>query len=137
MITSRKITDEMLARYILGESRPAECQIIEEQYLSDESVYQRLEAAEEEMFDAYACNELNPSQRKRFEERFLITQEGRERLAFARHLLHEFGIAQPPEQTLTRHNTLGDVALAAAIYGRNTSAPKVEVHRRGGGSSSS
>jgi hypothetical protein len=89
----RTISDEELARYILGESTDAEREIVEDAYFSDQTVHDRLMGIEEEIFDAYARGYLNPRQREHFQALFLHTDEGRERLHFSRALCRAGDVA--------------------------------------------
>jgi len=73
-------------RYLLGELADAEHDAVEEEYFSSDAAYAELLAAEETLFDQYRSGTLEPARRKRFEERYFSTSEGRSRIAIDRSL---------------------------------------------------
>jgi hypothetical protein len=75
------------SRFLLGELSEAEREPLEEAFFTDDDAFERMLAAEDELFDAYARGELSPAERARFEGRFLASPRGRERLRFARDLI--------------------------------------------------
>ncbi len=78
--------DNLLARYLLGElTEPAKARI-EKQVLGDDTTFDRLLSAEDDLIDAYVRDELSAGERQRFEARFLVSTERRARVEFARTL---------------------------------------------------
>ena len=79
--------DRDLRRYLLGAVAEEERARIEADALRDDGRYEELLAVEDELFHEYAQGGLSDVERRQFEERFLATPEGRERLDRARALL--------------------------------------------------
>jgi len=75
--------DEMLARYLLGESDEKEKETVETRYIGDAAFYDQLLCAEDDLIDAYTRDELPQSRRKNFERNFLCSPERRSRVTFA------------------------------------------------------
>jgi len=77
---------ERRTRYLLGSASEEERRAVEAEYFSDDESFERLEADEDELFDAYAAGRLSPADQAAFERRYLASPEGRRRLTFARAL---------------------------------------------------
>jgi hypothetical protein len=78
--------DQKVFNYLLGELPEEEQLKIEEQYVSDKELQERLLIVEDELIDAYVGNELGESQRERFETYFLRSSQRKERLKNAKAL---------------------------------------------------
>src|SRR5262249_40054652 len=77
--------DELLIRrYLVSEVTEDELADIEQRIMSDDAFFDEVRAVSDEMTDLYVSNRLSKDERKRFEERFLSTIEGRRQVAFAR-----------------------------------------------------
>ena len=100
MTTHRDAAVEL--RYLLGQLPEEEHARIERALLEDEDAFQQLLALEDELFHDYAQGGLDPEQRRRFEERFLASEEGRRRLADARALLGQVRSDRRRGERLTR-----------------------------------
>lgn len=72
------------ARYLLGEGSEAERERLEAEFFSDDDAFQKMLSAEDDLIDAYARGELSATDRRQFQERFLTSADGRERVEFAR-----------------------------------------------------
>jgi hypothetical protein len=83
------------SRYLLHEMSDEERAAFDERLLADEELVGLVEAAEDDLFDAYARGELPEARRRRFEELLLRTPEDRARVGVAR-LLAEKGRAAHP-----------------------------------------
>ena len=82
------MTDDRTTAYFLDELPQDEAEQFEEQCFSQpEWPEMELEAAEEDLIQAYVKNELSPERRRRFEENYLTTDARRERVLFARSFL--------------------------------------------------
>ncbi len=79
--------DNLLTRYVLGETTPLEKEQVEEQYLADESFFGRLLQAEESLIIGYLRDKLPSATRQRFEAYYLATPERRERAETIARLL--------------------------------------------------
>src|SRR5262245_54260781 len=78
--------DDRAARYLLDELPEEDREAFEDEYFGDEQVYDELLAAEDDLIDRYCEGGLSAEQQQRFEERYLASAEGRERVEFARAL---------------------------------------------------
>ena len=106
-----------LTRFLLGGASEAERERIEAEFFADDDAFQEMLVAEDDLIDDYARGELSAEQRKQFEERFLTSSEGRERVHFAR----AFAAANGPQPvTKTREvATPSSPGLFALIFGRS------------------
>lgn len=80
-------SDETLVRYLLGQLSEDDQPQLEEEYFSDDDVFERLCTLEDELIDRYVRGELSGAQREGFEKRLLQSPEQRERIEFARSLM--------------------------------------------------
>lgn len=87
-----------LYRYLLGEGSELERARLEEVYFADDEAFEQVLIAEEELIDAYAHGELSAAESARFEERFLNSPKGRERVKFALELSDAISRARPAEE---------------------------------------
>src|SRR5437879_6594009 len=78
--------DERIVPYLLGELPEAEQIKLEEEFFADEEKYQLLQAAQNDLLDAYARGRLTPAERERFERSFLASPWQRERVDLANAL---------------------------------------------------
>jgi len=72
-----------LKDYLLGRLPEAELEAIDERLVTDGDFYEEILIAEDELIDQYLNKELNESDRKSFEEFFLISPERRAKLQFS------------------------------------------------------
>lgn len=87
-----------LTRYLLGTVSDRERELLEAEYFSDEDAFQKMLTAEDDLTDAYARGELSLEDRRRFENRFLNSAKGRERVQFARTLAAAVPDSRPVEK---------------------------------------
>ena len=86
MNTDRTV-DGVLRRYLLGTIDPEVREDVEKRLFSEDQIFsQQLSLAEDELIDAYVSEGLDGEERHRFEQCFLITEERREKVGFAREL---------------------------------------------------
>jgi hypothetical protein len=85
--------DDHLIRYLLGELDEDEIHELDQQALADDAFAKRLERAADDLIDAFVRDELENDRAERFAGRFLASETGRERVAFARTLAHHAGAA--------------------------------------------
>jgi hypothetical protein len=114
-----------MTRYLLGELSEPDQEAIEADCFRDPDAFQVLLAVEDELFDAYAADELSGARRARFERRFLDTPHGQQRVEFARSLKRwaaanarpappsEAAVVPPPPAR--RAYRFGGLAAAAAV----------------------
>jgi hypothetical protein len=77
--------EDLIKRYLLGELSAAEQTALEDEYFGDESKYDRLCKAEDELLDRYARDYLSEADRERFERSYLKNPR-RRHVMFARAL---------------------------------------------------
>ena len=78
--------DQILTRYLLGDSPQEEAERLDELSVADEEFAWRLSALENDLVDAYARGELSGKERERFEARYRLSARTREKVDFARGL---------------------------------------------------
>src|SRR5262245_9117652 len=78
--------ENMIKRYLLGELSAAEQTALEDEYFGDESKYDRLCKAEDELLDAAARGSLSEADRERFERSYLTNPQRRRHVMFAKAL---------------------------------------------------
>jgi hypothetical protein len=95
--------EKRLIQYLLGQMRPDEEARIEERYVADPEFHQELRATERDLIDRYVHGELsNP---EAFEKHFLSSPSRRQKVEFARALMHSLAhapaagrVSTPPER---------------------------------------
>lgn len=87
-VAGPSISDPDLQQYLLGTLDEDSRVRLEERYLEDHALFERLLVIEDELTEAYLRGELQPTERLSFEQRFLATDRGREKVESARALLH-------------------------------------------------
>jgi hypothetical protein len=111
---------ERLTRYLLGELPDAEAEALEDECFDDDETQAALEAAEDDLVDAFVRGTLPPERLRAFESRYAASPELRERVQFARALLRmsdeRAGAAAPPARRWTAAWAAA-AALAAAVAG--------------------
>lgn len=85
--------DHHLIRYLLGELDEDETRALDEQALADDRLAERLAWVEDDVVDAYVQGDFEDDQAERFVARFMASDAGRERVAFARSLARHAGQA--------------------------------------------
>ena len=78
------IDERTLRKYLLGDLSPQECEEIEGWLMSDDEAYDLLVAAEDDLIDDSLRSKLNRVDRHKFNARFLVAPERREKLDFGR-----------------------------------------------------
>jgi hypothetical protein len=73
-------------QYLLGKLSAGETARLEESYFADDSIFDEIETAEDELVDAYARGSLSSEDRKRFEQKLLSSERLAERIEFAKLL---------------------------------------------------
>lgn len=81
------VDDEKYAlKYLLGELPEAQQARMEERSFHDSGLSELLSEAEDDLIDRYVRQSLSGSERKRFENHFLVSERRREKVGFARAL---------------------------------------------------
>jgi hypothetical protein len=115
------ISDEDLKSYLLGNMSPPARSALEDRYLSDDGIYERLLAIEEELIDQQVRGLLPHTQAAYFKRQLLLSRDGLERLKFSQALtqLHSRGRRRAPRLILdvlsqwTRRRALVPSAITA------------------------
>jgi hypothetical protein len=81
------MTDERIIAYLLGELPEEESEQFEDECFAEESWPAQISLGEEDLIDAYLCDELTQERRQRFELHYLTTQARQERVSMAAALL--------------------------------------------------
>ena len=77
-------SEEVLARYLLGQMSEDERDQIDERYFGDRDFIEGLLVVEDELIDSYVRGELSSSNHRQFEDYFMRSPERQRRVAFAR-----------------------------------------------------
>lgn len=105
-----------LTQYLLGGGTEADRERLEAEFFANDDVFQEMLTAEDDLIDAYARGELSDSERRQFEEQFLTSADGRERVQFAR----AFGAADVrPTKTPAPVVSTPTPNFLASIFGRS------------------
>ena len=107
--------DKTLIQYLLGELSPADRDGLEDRYFSDDALHDQLLAIEEELIDAYVRGQLSSQQRADFEQSFLDSPERREKLAFARALVHRVDSQRRQSRPGKFWTPFTELAVAASL----------------------
>jgi hypothetical protein len=114
-MTGPGASPERRTRYLLGLASEAEKEEVEAEYFADDESFERLNAAEDELFDAYAAGRLSLADQAAFRQRYLASSEGRWRLTFARALRQRSEEAMAGLEAGPRRGALRSAALWAAV----------------------
>jgi hypothetical protein len=79
--------DELLRRYLLDEMSDEERQTMEEKFLTDDSLFDELNALEDELYYDYKQGNLSANEKIAFEKKFFSTPEDIEKADFAETFL--------------------------------------------------
>jgi uncharacterized membrane protein YciS (DUF1049 family) len=91
--------EKLLIGYLLGNLSEEQLLQVEGEFLSDDQLYERLLALEDELFYDYAQNKLAPCEREQFEKRFLSSERNRKRAMIASALAHKMSESASVETT--------------------------------------
>lgn len=89
--------EAIVMRYLLGKLSDSEAARLEQSYFADDSVFDEIEIAEDELIDAYVRDRLSAEDRKQFETQLLSSARIAERVEFAR-LLSKSGFSLPVKE---------------------------------------
>ncbi|MCG8606841.1 hypothetical protein MJD09_17880, partial [bacterium] len=92
---------KLFRRYLLGDLPSRQREELEIEYLSNETLFVEVQAAEDDLIDAYIRDELSRKERRQFEKQFLVSQERREKIALANALMNMSLVDEPVEMTTT------------------------------------
>ncbi|MEW6210911.1 MAG: hypothetical protein AB1631_21280 [Acidobacteriota bacterium] len=79
-MNKRTYSDDLLIRYLLGDLSEEERIRLEEEFFTDDELFEEMVALEEELMYDYAQGRLTGRERELFERRFLVTKADREKL---------------------------------------------------------
>ena len=79
--------DQTIIQYLLNDLPEEDGMRLEEVYLGDESLYERLRALEEELIEDYVKGYLSGRERELFERHYLASEQRRARIETARQLV--------------------------------------------------
>ena len=107
------MTEERTTAYLLDELSQHEAEEFEEEcFAQAEWPELELEAAEEDLIEAYIKNELTPERRRRFEENYLTTTAREEKVLLARSFLRVVCPAGQPTRTRRLFSILKSMIFA-------------------------
>jgi hypothetical protein len=90
-------SDQTIIRYLLNELSADDQASFEEAYLSDGSLFEQVQALEEELIEDYAKGNLSGHERRRFELHYLASDRRRARIETARQLDEVCAIMSPAQ----------------------------------------
>jgi hypothetical protein len=79
--------EAIMIRYLLGDLPEAQERQLDERCFTDQAWFEQVVVIKDELFADYVRGALSPSDRQRFERRFLSTPEGRQQIEFTRTML--------------------------------------------------
>ncbi|HMO79397.1 MAG TPA: hypothetical protein PKD24_01265 [Pyrinomonadaceae bacterium] len=88
---------EKAVRYLFGELEAAERDQLEDLIFSDDDTALYLEALEKDLIDEYVNEEMSEALRHRFEQKYLVSEERRERVRMARIVVEKLFKDRPVE----------------------------------------
>jgi hypothetical protein len=88
-------SDETVRRFLLGNLSASEQPLFEQQLMSDVRLDARARLIEFDLSDDYACGRLNRSDRKLFEQRFLVTADRQSKVRVSQVLRERFSLSGP------------------------------------------
>ena len=108
MIETFSDEDKLLVRYLFGELEENEARELEDEVLLNDELAERVEVVEMNLIDHYVRNELSGAERVRFEEKFLVDPENRDKVERARMFQESLAsdkraVVQPINSRSPRH----------------------------------
>ena len=94
---SEHVSDQQLARYLLGLVREEEAERLDEASVADDEVASRLRVVENDLVDAYASGSLTGEMLEGFETHYLASPRRRENVTFARGFARAVSRAAPED----------------------------------------
>jgi hypothetical protein len=122
--SSNVISDELIRRFLLGTLSESEQPVFEQRLISDDGLEARTRLIELDLADAYAGGRLMTSDRKLFEQRFLVTAERKGQLAVSELLRDRFSFAGAASLT-TRPETKSFARRLAHFLGLDRRAWRI------------
>ena len=92
---SERVSDQQLARYLLGLVHEEEAERLDEASIADDEVASRLRVVENDLVDAYASGSLTGEMLEGFETHYLASPRRRENVTFARSFARAVNRAAP------------------------------------------
>ena len=90
-------SDQTITSYLLNELSEEDQERFEEAYLSDPSLFEQVQALEEELIEDYVKGDLSGQERRRFERHYLASDQRRTRIEAARELLRVCSLKAAPQ----------------------------------------
>ncbi|MCI0414323.1 hypothetical protein L0222_16215 [bacterium] len=112
-MSDNHISDDRLIRYLLGDLLEADQLSVETEFFQDDVTYEKLLALEDELMYDYLSGKLPLNYRARFQERFLTSKKGQNKLEFAKALNQKVFSIPEAKVTSSKRNLLW--ALAAVL----------------------
>lgn len=85
-MSQQSTAEALLRKYLLGDLDQSRQEQVEEQLFCDDAFIERLSAAQDELINDYAANMLSEREHKLFEKNFVLSDERRNKIRFARAL---------------------------------------------------
>lgn len=114
-------TDDLIARFLLGELCEEERTQVEERFLADNEFFEEVLSAENALLDQYLLGQLSEEQRKRAETLFQSSPGQKRELEFTKEL-----IAAVREADLESHQTTSAARFTTFIESTNKAQPVEE-----------
>lgn len=86
---------QLIDSYLHGELSEAELEAFEENFFSDDDLFEQIETAEMRLIDRYVRNEMAPDEIERFETGYLTTPDRQKKVAEARIFHRELARIKP------------------------------------------
>lgn len=87
MVQENTHNNAEIQRFLLGEMSETERSAFEARFVADESLFEQISVAEDELTESYVRGTLSPAEKTTFEREFLSTEPRRRRVAFTRAML--------------------------------------------------
>ena len=87
MVQENTHNEAEIRRFLLGEMPETERSAFEAQFVANESLFEQISVAEDELIESYVRGMLSTTEKTIFEREFLSTQSRRRRVAFTRSML--------------------------------------------------
>jgi hypothetical protein len=89
--------DQTIIRYLLNDLSEEDQALFEEAYLRDGSLFEQVQALEEELIEDYVKGDLSGHERHRFERHYLASDQRRARIETARQLVQMCSLKSPAQ----------------------------------------
>jgi len=102
---NKRIDEQLLTKYLMGELSPEEQMELEDRYFNDDELYEQLQTFENDMIDNYVRGRLPEHQLEQFKKHYLASPHRRKKVEFADTLVEHINSVTEKEELVHETET--------------------------------